>query len=366
MHITYRLALRPLLVLLILGAAPVTATGAAERRVALIIGNGAYENTPALSNPTNDAHAMAGMLHRAGFEVLEGVDLGRAAMEDLLTRFEERAHGADAAVAFYAGHAVQVDGRNYLLPVDARLEQKIDLRRQVPVDWLVEDAGRARRLALVILDACRDNPLAHSLRARERGANIGRGLAQAQDQPPTTLVADATAADKTAADGAGAHSPFTEALLEHLPTPGLEIGLALRKVRDTVIGRTAAKQQPFTYGSLGGEEFYLMPGAPQGGGDADANRMEVAFWESIRGGNDPRLYEEYLRRFPDGTFTGLARFQLDDLRAKIKPDDMPDTAEVGRKPNVSAPASARSESDRRRPGELQPGPEEGRGHALAR
>jgi uncharacterized caspase-like protein len=235
---------------------------AAEGRVALVIGNGAYKNAPKLANPPNDARLMAAMLRHVGFDVLEGIDLDRTRMEDLLARFEEAALGAEVTVAFYSGHGVQVDGRNYLLPLDARLEQRADLRRQIPADWLVEDAGRAKRLALVILDACRDNPLASSLQARERGVSVGHGLAQLQDQPPNTLVAYATAADATASDGTGANSPFTTALLEHLPTPGLEIGLALRKVRDTVIALTGAQQQPFTYGSLSGEEFYLVPVAP--------------------------------------------------------------------------------------------------------
>ncbi len=297
------------------------------RRVALVIGNGAYENAPALVNPANDARAMAGMLRRVGFEVLEGVDLGRAAMEELLARFEERAREAEAALAFFAGHGVQVDGRNYLLPIDARLEQKADLRRQIQADWLVEDAGRAKRLALVILDACRDNPLARSLQARGRGLGVGRGLAQIQDQPPNTLVAYATAADATAADGEGANSPFTAALLEHLPTPGLEIGLALRRVRDAVIERTGGRQRPFTYGSLGGEEFYLVPPAA-GAGPAGTppavegprrEDAEVAFWRSVEGSRDAGDLEAYLRRFPDGVFAGLARNRLEALRATASP-----------------------------------------------
>src|SRR4051812_40753452 len=169
------------------GRVPTPGEGDPGRRVALVVGNGAYRNAPALPNPTNDARAMAAMLRRVGFEVLEGEDLGRDAMEGLLARFEDRARGAEATVAFYAGHGVQVEGRNYLLPVDAKLEQRADLRRQIPADWLVEDAGRAKQLALVILDACRDNPLTRSLQASERGLGVGRGLAQIQDQPPNTL-----------------------------------------------------------------------------------------------------------------------------------------------------------------------------------
>jgi uncharacterized caspase-like protein len=238
-----------------------SAANAAERRVALVIGNGAYRNAPALTNPANDARAIAAMLRRTGFEVLEGTDLDRIAMEDLLTRFEDETLKADVSLAYYAGHGVQVDGKNYLLPIDAKLEQKADLRRLVQADWLVDDASRAKQLAIVILDACRDNPLTRSLRAKERGLGVGRGLAPIQDQPSNTLIAYATAENETAADGSGPDSPFATALLEHLPTPGLEIGLAFRKIRDAVITQTGGQQIPFTYGSLGGQEFYLVPQA---------------------------------------------------------------------------------------------------------
>ena len=293
----------------------------AERRVALVIGNGAYQNATRLPNPANDARAMADMLRSSGFEVLSGFDLTREAMETLIGHFEEAVQNADVSVAFYAGHGSQVDGRNYLFPVDATgLEQRSDLRRLIPADWLIEDSGRAGKLALVILDACRDNPLTRSLTLRDRGLAVGRGLARIQYQPPNMLIAYATAEGATAVDGTGRNSPFTSALVEHLPTPGLEIGLALRKVRDTVIGSTGGKQQPYTYGSLGGEEFYFvarepvtLPSPPTMASLTYGGRDREAF-DAIEDSKRARDFEIFVERFPDSTLVPFALDRLTELR----------------------------------------------------
>lgn len=291
-----------------------------ERRVALVIGNGAYRDTPILKNPANDGRAMASLLSQLGFEVLSGINLDRAAMEDLIDRFAERVDTADVALAFYAGHGIQVDGRNYLLPVDAKLERRQDVRRLIDAQVLVDETGRAKRLALVMLDACRDNPLARSLQAKERSLGVGRGLAVIQGRLGNTLVAYATAADATAADGEGDNSPYTTALLEHLPTPGLEIGLAFRRVRDSVIKRTGGKQQPFTYGSLGGEELYLVPrpipipepplSIPSGYNGHD----RVAF-EVIRDSQRASDFAIFLKNYPNSPLAPFARSRLEDLEA---------------------------------------------------
>lgn len=233
----------------------------AQERVALVIGNGAYRSAPPLANPANDARAMAGLLERLGFQVETGLDLDRLAMEELVATFEEKARAAEVAFVFYAGHGIQVAGRNYLVPIDASLRRESDVRRLIEADWVLESAGRARRLAVVFLDACRDNPLAESYASTSRSAAVGRGLASIGRAPANLLVAYATAADATAADGLGRHSPFTEALLEHLPARGVELRLALGRVRDSVARRTDQQQIPYTYGSLGGDEFYLAPAA---------------------------------------------------------------------------------------------------------
>jgi uncharacterized caspase-like protein len=319
---------------LLASAALAPAAGAvpAERRVALVIGNGAYRNAPELVNPTNDARAMAALLRDLDFEVLEGEDLEREAMEDLIVRFEEAARAADVALAFYAGHGVQVGGRNFLLPVEARLEQRVDLRRLVPADWLIEDAGLAGRLALVILDACRDNPLVRTLQAKERSLGVGHGLALAQDLPANMLVAYATGANATAADGTGANSPFTEALLENLRTPGLEVGLAFRRVRDSVVTLTGGNQQPATYGSLGGQEFYLAPelaakpaptqvadaGPASTGPAADYGGRDRLAFDAIRDGRRAQDFAIFLERFPESALAPFAVSRLEELEAAGK------------------------------------------------
>ena len=251
---------------MLLLAAPAPAQQPAPtERVALVIGNGAYRSAVPLANPANDARAMAGLLQRLGFRVDTGIDLERLAMEELVATFEEEARAADVAFVFYAGHGIQVAGRNYLVPIDASLQRESDVRRLIEADWVLESAGRARRLAVVFLDACRDNPLAATYAAASRSAAVGRGLASIGRAPPNMLVAYATAADATAADGQGVHSPFTTALLEHLPTPGVELRLALGRVRDAVAQHTGQQQIPYTYGSLGGDEFYLVaPSPPEG------------------------------------------------------------------------------------------------------
>jgi uncharacterized caspase-like protein len=237
----------------------------AGRRVALVIGNGAYQDAPALANPPNDARAVAVSLRRLGFDVMEGIDLNRSGMEDALLAFAREAEAADDALVFYAGHGIQVDGRNYLLPIDVRLNDVRDLRRYLTADQVISDAAGAQRFALVILDACRDNPFVRSL-AQRRGRQavaVGRGLAKPSFAPPNTLIAYATAADEvaadavTAGDGITPHSPFTAALLRYLEEPGLEVGLLFRRVRDAVVDVTLGQQVPFTYGSLGGTEIYL-------------------------------------------------------------------------------------------------------------
>ncbi len=209
-----------------------------------------------------DARAVAAALRRLSFTVLEKVNLDRLAMEDILGQFGDQARAAEVALVFYAGHGIQVDGRNYLLPVDARLEQERDLRRLIPLDDMLKEASQASRFGLVILDSCRDNPLTQTL-ARSLGPTrsvaVGRGLARIERTPSETLVAFATRDNAVASDGFGEHSPFTTALLKHLETPGLEVRLLFGQVRDTVLAMTNRNQEPYIYGSLGGTPIYLAP-----------------------------------------------------------------------------------------------------------
>jgi peptidoglycan hydrolase-like protein with peptidoglycan-binding domain len=232
-------------------------------RVALVIGNSAYtdEAVPALVNPAHDAADMAAALRKVGFKVFEGYDLGRLAMEDLNVAFAKAAQEADFALIFYSGHGLQVGTRNYLIPIDAKVKDEYDLRRLIAADDLVEDASRAKEIAIVMLDACRDNPLSRSLARGLTRSSVGRGLARPSNIPAQTLIAYATAEGAVAADGTGRNSPFTAALLQHLPEPGLEVRLLFGKVRDAVVAATGGEQRPNIYSDLGGEPIYLVPGA---------------------------------------------------------------------------------------------------------
>lgn len=237
---------------------------AAEKRVALVIGNGAYTKVPQLPNPPHDAAAMADMLRRTGFEIVESkTDIGVEAMRRALRDFSDEVRDADIAVVFYAGHGMEINGTNYLIPVDATIARDVDVEDEaVPLDRVLRTIEPARRLQLVILDSCRDNPFVRSMRrtlSASRSVRSGHGDIDERSLSPNTLVAYAQKAGATAEDGAGADSPYTMALLKHLPTPGLDIELALRRVRDEVLKATKNQQEPFKYGSLGGSEVPLVP-----------------------------------------------------------------------------------------------------------
>ena len=236
------------------------------QRVALVVGNAAYEHAPVLRNPRNDADAIAAALEELDFNVIRGLDLDRNRFFDKLDAFTEAARGADVALFFYAGHGLQVDGRNFLAPVDARLAKKLHLRSQaIDLDTVMGEMNSLTNL--VFLDACRDNPLAGNL-ARSMGMNRSagstRGLARVEDQTGT-LIAYATSPGTVADDGAGDHSPFTAALLEHIATPGLSIFDLVNEVSNTVRERTKGKQVPWSHYSALPNRFPLLPRRPRQG-----------------------------------------------------------------------------------------------------
>jgi tetratricopeptide (TPR) repeat protein len=228
-----------------------------DRRIALVIGIGAYAHVPPLRNPIADARAVAEAFRRLGFaEVVEQEDLTRAALEKALKDFGDRAAAADWAVIYYAGHGVAMNGDNYLVPVDAELSQAGHVEDEtVSLTRVLSKAERARRLRMVILDACRTNPF-RLASADGLPRDAGRGLSPVEPARGV-LVAFAARGGTTAADGGGEHSPFTQALLTHLETPNVDIGIMFRRVRDQVLARTGNIQEPFVYGSLPGEEFHF-------------------------------------------------------------------------------------------------------------
>jgi hypothetical protein len=251
-------------------AASVAAVGAAapiavaDHRIALVIGNSAYENVPALPNPARDAALVADTLKRAGFEtVMVQTNLRKDALMTALRDFAARAERADWAVVYYAGHGMEVGGINYLIPVDARIAADRDIGFEaVPLDQVLNAAERARKLRLVILDACRDNPFASQMKRTLNVASrsVTRGLAAVEPEAGT-LVVYAAKDGETAIDGDGNDSPFALAFVRNLQTPGLEVRRLFDYVRDDVMDATGRRQQPFSYGSISGrQDFYFVAG----------------------------------------------------------------------------------------------------------
>lgn len=288
--------------LLAAGSSP--AASAAEQRVALVIGNSDYRNVPALRNPTRDAAAVARLLRASGFSTVNlRTDVDQAGMREALQAFAQLARQADVAVVYFAGHGMELQGTNYLIPVDARLSTDTDAPYEtVSLDLVMEAARGSRVLSLIILDACRNNPFVPSMRMSSGSyRSAGRGLAKIEPSG-NTLVVYAARDGTTAADGNDEHSPFTAALLRHLPTPGLEIGLLFRNVRDDVLGATRGQQLPFTYGSLGRDPFFFV----------DANAQPAAITQPAPQLASPTPRPERIYDFPHwgqvvSRYPGLAR-----------------------------------------------------------
>lgn len=311
---------------LLLGAT--ASSDAAERRVALVIGNSAYQHAPDLANPIRDAEGVTARLEELGFEVIAGHNLTFNAMRRTIREFARRLDGAAISLLYYAGHGLQVNGENYIIPVDAELKKDIDLSFEaLSMQFVLNVMEGQTHTNLVFLDACRDNPLAHSL-ARSMGTRsglVGRGLARIE-AGVGTLVSYATQPGNVALDGEGANSPFTKALLDHLGTPGEDIALTLRKVRTDVLAATNGRQVPWENSSLTGEVILKALEAVKEsvdeaseqireGRDAD---VEIAYWNSIKDTERPEFFESYLKEFPDGRFAALARLNLSLL---AKPDE---------------------------------------------
>jgi uncharacterized caspase-like protein len=230
-------------------------------RVALVIGNGNYDGVGQLQNPLRDAAAVAKAFERLGFRaVLLESDLSRDAMIKALRRFETEAETADWAVIYYAGHGIEVGGVNYLVPVDARLKTDRDVQDEaVSLERVLSAVEGTRKFRLVILDACRDNPFSSRMRRTLASRSIGRGLAPVDPPAGGILIAYAAKHGQVAFDGEGEHSPFVRALLDRLDQPGVEVRRLFGFVRDDVLTATEKKQEPFLYGSVGGEEYFFRP-----------------------------------------------------------------------------------------------------------
>ncbi|WP_152981906.1 caspase family protein [Prosthecomicrobium hirschii] len=245
------------LLIIALSAVAFASPAMAGKRVALVIGNATYRAGP-LANPERDVDAMAKAFRAAGFDAVQvHKNLTREGMSRALDAFEAASDGADVSVIYFSGHGLEINGTNYLLPVDAKVASAREVKFEaIPLDDLVQASHGATRLRLILLDACRDNPFV----AQTRGAS-GKGLARVEASQADTLVAYATAAGATATDGDGKMSPFAAALAEHLFAPDLDVRIALGRVRDAVSKATEGRQRPYQVGSLGGDVVALQKSA---------------------------------------------------------------------------------------------------------
>jgi uncharacterized caspase-like protein len=316
----FRLSALLLALALLSGAGPAFA----GKRVALVLANSAYQHAPSLANPVNDGAVMAKTLKDAGFDVVESRhDLTALDTRRVLRDFADATRDADIAVVYYAGHGIEVEGSNYLIPVDAKLERDTDVYDEaLSLDRVLVAVEPAKQLRLVILDACRDNPFGRTMKRTLASRGIGRGLAQVEPTSTNTLIAYSAKAGFTAQDGDGANSPFTIALSKHLTTPGLDVRRAFGFVRDDVLKSTGNKQEPFVYGSLGGEDVPLVPvkaapvaaAAPATVSNPQAD-MRRDYELALQVGNKP-AWEAFLAQHPDGFYANLAKLQLDKIQAE--------------------------------------------------
>jgi uncharacterized caspase-like protein len=295
----------------------------ADKRVAFVVGNGAYKNVAQLPNPPIDAKAMAATLRNVGFEVVEGTNLTRDTMTEKLLDFGKKAQGADIAVFFYAGHGIAISGTNYLLPVDADIKSEMDVKlgAAINIDLTLDQTMSDAKVKLVLLDACRDNPFAAKIKSNSstRSVAVQSGLAEMKSGEGT-LIAFATGPGQTALDGQeGTNSPFTRALIAHITQPGVEIQQAMTEVRAQVNDETNKGQLPWGHTNLIGA-VYLNPvaapaagaaatptGAPAAVASTSGNTdVELEFWRSVKESNKPEELNAYLTTYPNGQFKSLA------------------------------------------------------------
>jgi uncharacterized caspase-like protein len=317
-----------LITLLALIGGVVCATQAvAERRVALIVGNSQYVHTAALPNPRNDAQDMATSLRQLGFEVTTGFDLDQTGFARTIDDFARALDGADVGLFFYAGHGLQINEKNYLVSTSAKLESAFLVSSEtIELDAIVRMMESKTGTNLIFLDACRNNPLADNLKRSlatiNRSTNLGRGLARVEPTGRDTLVAFSAAPGQEAADGRGRNSPFTAALLNRMPQPGLEVSVMLKEVAADVRAATMNAQRPQQLSDMT-KTFYFVkaeqvaaappatlaaPAAPAlPAAPPPADPVDLAFWQSASAAGECETMRAYMRRFPNGAFADLAR-----------------------------------------------------------
>jgi len=310
------------------------ANAAPEKRVALVVGVSHYQNVPGLTNPANDARLVGTTLEKLDFDVQTLIDPDYETMKRGLRDFGLRVEGAKVALFYFAGHGLQVSGRNYLLPVDAALAREPDLRYETfDIQAVLDEMDAPGKIDLIFLDACRDDPFAQKLAGNlgNRSVTIGQGLAEVQTQTAGTLIAYATAPGTVARDGADRNSPFTAALVRHLPEPATDVRKILQEVRSEVQSATNGGQRPWVAENLDAD-FYFVPAPSQPpppppqvalqtpnqptrglslpGPIPEPGSPEIVFWQTIENSRNPADYQAYIQQFPRGIFVPLARVRL--------------------------------------------------------
>lgn len=303
----------------LIAVALISGAAQAQDRVALVIGNSKYVNVNLLPNAVSDARAMARALREIGFAVAEGYDADRNGMERQIREFLRSTAKARVALFFYAGHGLQVDGRNYLVPVDTKLDSASDLRfATIELDNILENLNDTSRANIIILDACRNNPFAQTLASRfgaARSVAVLSGLAGYSNLGTGTLIAYSTAPNAVALDGTGSNSPFTRALAKHIRMPGLEVRQMLTRVRADVAAETRGKQIPWDNSSLLGEVYLAglgKPGQPQV--EVTPAAPDEVLWGAIKDSAVSAVFEEFVNKFPASLHLREARERVDELK----------------------------------------------------
>ena len=296
-----------------------------QQKVALLIGNSTYKSSP-LKNPANDAQDMAVVLREIGFDVTLKINASQREMETAIRQFGKQLRKGGSGLFYYAGHGIQIDGRNFLIPVGATIESESDVKYEAVDAGLLlgkmEDAGN--NLNIVILDACRNNPFARSFRSGNKG------LAR-MDAPRGSIVAYATAPGSVAADGSGKNGIYTKHLINTIKKPGLTIEQVLKQVRISVVSETGSKQIPWESSSLMGN-FYFTPGdiniTVNQNVQVPTQQIdeEEELWFLVRKSDDPRDFKDFLEAYPGGRFSKHAKLKLKQINSgkKITPEEKED------------------------------------------
>lgn len=323
---------------------------AAERRVALVIGNNDYQSVPKLEKAVNDAKAVSHELGKIGFEVMYLPNAGQKKMNQAVNEFAQRIAGGGIGVFFFAGHGLQINNQNFLLPVDIDMpKDPNDIDDQAISLVRVQDklADAKAKFSLLVIDACRDNPL-----PKKAGRSLGGTRGLAQPASPTGQIvlfsagANQQALDKLNDTDSNPNGLFTREFLPMITTPGVSAADALKKVRTSVTSKARSvghDQNPALYDQTDGD-FYFIAGAPQqlastGPGTGPAvsqSAIELEFWSSIKNSNDPEDFKEYLARYPNGQFASIAQRRV---AAVSQPTTRRSTETPPPPPTAAAPAS---------------------------